>query len=504
MSQMMRHRAGRMGRESQALFQADEWVARRKTMVDKSCAGPPMRPTGRWAAALTIALLATTGAGADTPAGGAAVGQWRTWVLASAGEIQTPPPPAADSAQTAAELAELRELQSQRSPITETAIHYWNSGPATRRWTEITLALIQRDKVNPVRAARILGCVHTAVADSVVAVWQAKHAYNRPKPSLSLVAVSPPLPTSDEPCYPSEHAAVARAASAMLSSLFPNDAPSLAAMAQEAGQTRLLAGLNYRSDVAAGVALGQAVAQQAMTRAATDGASVAWTGTITAGAGLWFQAPGMPAPLEPLAGTWKTWILASGSQLRPGPPPAFGSAQFLAELAEVKRVSANPTPSQQAVALFWADGAGTVTPPGHWFQIASSLIGRDGLSTSVAARILGLLGATVSDAAIACWDTKYAYWSLRPNQADPTIVTLVPTPPFPSYTSGHSTFSGASSEVLAYFFPQDAARLRYLAEEAALSRLYAGIHYRSDNETGKQVGRSLGGLAVQRDQLNGG
>jgi membrane-associated phospholipid phosphatase len=315
--------------------------------------------------------------------------------------------------------------------------------------------------------------------------------------------VRPALSPSDEPSYPSEHAAVAGAAATMLTYLFPNDAPALAAMAQEAGQTRLLAGFNYRSDVAAGLALGQAVAQKAMTRAANDGASVAWAGTIPAGAGLWFQAPGTPAPLEPLAGTWKPWILASGSQLRPAPPPAFGSAQFLAELAEVKRISATPTSSQRAIALFWADGAGTVTPPGHLFQIASSLIDRDGLSTPRAARILGLLGATVADAAIACWDAKYAYWSLRPNQADPTIVTLVPTPPFPSYTSGHSTFSGASSEVLAYFFPQNAEQLRYLAEEAALSRLYAGIHYRSDNETGLQSGQQLGALAIRRDRLSG-
>jgi membrane-associated phospholipid phosphatase len=452
-------------------------------MLHKQCTWQPKRPAGRWAATLSAALLvaASTGAGASSPsAGGAAVGQWKTWVLASGSEIQPAPPPAVDSAQTAAERTELQEMQSQRSPVTDTAIQYWNSGPATQRWTEITLSLIQRDKVNPVRAARLLGCVHTAMADTVVATWQAKHNYKRQKPSLSLVEASPALPPSDEPCYPSEHAAVAGAAAAMLSYLFPNDALSLTAMAEEA------------------------VTQKAITRATIDGSSTQWTGTIPTGPGLWFQAPGTPAPLEPLASTWKTWILTSGSHLRPGPPPAFGSAEFLSELAEVKRVSANPTPSQRAIALFWADGAGTVTPPGHWFQIAGSLIARDDLSTPSAARILGLLGATVADAAISCWDAKYAYGFLRPNQADPTIVTLVPTPPFPSYPSGHSTFSGASSEVLAYFFPSDAARLRSMADEAALSRLYAGIHYRSDNEIGKQIGRQLGALALQRDQLNGG
>jgi membrane-associated phospholipid phosphatase len=476
-------------------------------MVHTLHAWQPQRPPRRWAATLSVALLAAAAAGvrASSPAAsGDAVGQWRTWVLTSGSQIQLPPPPAGGSARAAAELAELRDPQAERSPMTDTAIQYWNSGPATQRWTEITLSLIQRDKVNPVRAARILGCVHTAIADTVVATWQAKYIFQRAKPSPSLAEVSPPLPASAEPCYPSEHAAIAGVAAAVLASLFPDDALSLAAMAREAGQTRLLSGLNYRTDVEAGFALGQAVARKAIARAADDGSSAQWTGTLPTGPGLWFQAPGAAPPLEPLAGTWKPWILASGRQLRPGPPPLFGSAEFLDELAEVKRISANPTPSQRAIALFWADGAGSVTPPGHWFQIATSLIARNGLSTPSAARLLGLLGATVADAALSCWDTKYAYWCLRPNQADPTIVTIVPTPPFPSYTSGHSTFSGASSEVLAYFFPNDGARLRYMAEEAAQSRLYAGIHYRSDNETGKQVGRQLGALAIQRDQLNGG
>jgi membrane-associated phospholipid phosphatase len=131
-----------------------------------------------------------------------------------------------------------------------------------------------------------------------------------------------------------------------------------------------------------------------------------------------------------------------------------------------------------------------------------SLIARDRLSTPAAARIMALQGATVADAAISCWDAKYQYMLIRPVQADPTIKTIVPTPPFPSYTSGHSTFSGSSSELLAYFFPRDARALRAMAEEAAVSRLFGGIHYRFDNDAGLQVGKRLAGLAIQRDRLN--
>jgi membrane-associated phospholipid phosphatase len=384
------------------------------------------------------------------------VARWRTWVLSSGRELRPAAPPSDRSATTLAEIQELRQLQEQRNAVNLPVIQYWNTGPATARWTELALSLIKRDRVSPVRAARLLGCLHTAMHDAVVASWDAKYAYRRRAPAFLARGVRPALPIEITPSYPSEHAAVAGAASGMLANLFPNEAAMLAGLEKEACESRLLAGMNYRSDVEVGVNLGKAVALKAIARAEADGSSAKWTGTPPTGPGFWFQAPGTPAPLEPLAGTWKPWILTSGSQLRPGPPPAFGSAQFLAELEEVKQVCNNATPAQRAIAIFWADGAGTATPPGHWFEIAGSLIARDRLDTPNTARILALLGATVTDAAISCWDTKYHYWLIRPVQADPSIQTIVPTPPFPSYTSGHSTFSGASSTVLGYFFPREA------------------------------------------------
>jgi membrane-associated phospholipid phosphatase len=427
-------------------------------------------------------------AGGSTPAAGG-----KTWVLASSAEVRPPPPPADDSSQTQAELTELRQLQAQRSDVTDTAVRYWNDGPATLRWTELTLSLIQRDRLNPVRAARVLACVHTAMSDAVIAADDATSMYRRPSPEALAPDLRPALGPSPGYSYPSEHAAVAAAAAGMLAGLFPQDVAQLAGRAQDAGASRLLAGANYRSDVEAGLALGTAVAAKAVARAAADGSSASFTGALPTGPSLWSG----PNPLEPLAGTWKPWILAAGSQIRPGPPPAVDSAGFQAALAEVQGFVAHPTPSQVEIAQFWADGSGSVTPPGHWFRIAGELIARDGLDTQHAARLLGLLGATVMDAAIACWDAKYQYLLLRPNEADPMLVTLLPTPPFPSYTSGHATFSAAASEVLASFFPQDAARLRAMAEEAALSRVFAGIHYRFDSEAGLASGRLLAALALR-------
>jgi hypothetical protein len=175
-------------------------------------------------AALAITALlgsAALPAAADDAGGGDAVGGWQTWVLASGAEVRPPPPPADPSSQTQAELAELRELQARRSEVTDTAVQYWNRGPATLRWTELTLALIQRDRLNPVRAARVLAYVHTAMNDAVVAAYEAKSAFRRSPPEALAPDLRPALGGSLAFSYPSEHAAVAAAAAGVLASLFP-------------------------------------------------------------------------------------------------------------------------------------------------------------------------------------------------------------------------------------------------------------------------------------------
>ena len=125
-------------------------------------------------------------------------------------------------------------------------------------------------------------------------------------------------------------------------------------------------------------------------------------------------------------------------------------------------------------------------------RIAIQLSNRDGLSAAEAARVFAHLGMAQADAFIAAWDAKYTYWSGRPTGLIPGFASTIITPNFPAYISGHATLSGASSTVLAAFFPADAARLDAQAEEAALSRLYGGIHWRSDNEVGLGVGRQIG------------
>jgi PAP2 superfamily len=330
------------------------------------------------------------------------------------------------------------------------------------RWIELELGAIAADRVNPPRASRALAHLSSAMYAAALA-------------------------------GDSRDDAVAGAASTVVLYFHPDEAGRVNALAQDLGDTN-----------SAAFRVGSRIGHLLIARAENDGADTVWSGTAPTGSGFWVPTP--PAniypPLEPLAGTWRTWNLTSASEFRPGPPPAYGSPPFLAEMNEVYAISQSLTDEQRRIANYWADGAGTVTPPGHWNAIAVDLVRAAGLPTGRAARLFAALDTAQADAFIACWDAKYAYWSLRPVTAirrliDPNWLSYIVTPPFPSYVSGHSATSGAASTVLAAFFPRKAEQLRAMAEEAAISRLYGGIHYRSDNEAGLELGRRIGGVAVR-------
>ena len=450
---------------------------------------------------MTLALLGVMAppVSGDLASDGSKVGQWQTWVLASGTEIQVPAPPAETSDQTTAELAELRQLQKERSPITNTAIQYYNAVPATQRWHDLAFALARAEKQSLNRQAYLAAILHTALHDAVIVTWAAKYRFNRKPPSQLAPDVTPVVPITGEvpapePSYPSEHAAIAGTAVGILTAFFPKEEANLKATAAELGQTRLLMGANYRSDIEAGFALGQAVAQKALARAATDGSDTKWTGTVPTGPGLWVGKD----PLEPLMGTWKPWLMTRGDQFRPEPPPAVGSAAFQEELALLKRLSSSPTPSQRAIATNYA-----ARPLDFIWEPAYALVRRERLSVPREVRLLAPFAALYVDAFIAAHDAKYTFWRLRPSMADPTIVPFIPLPNHPAYVSNAAIIHSAVAELVGAMFPQEAAHWQYLSEEVGLSRLYGGIHYPSDERAGNQMGKRLGALAIQRDQLNG-
>ena len=450
---------------------------------------------------MALALLGATAlpTSGEVVSGGPKVGQWKTWVLTSSTEIQVPAPPAETSDQTTAELAELRQLQKERSPSANTAIQYYNAVPATQRWHDLAFALARAEKHSANSQARLAAILHTALHDAVIATWAAKYQFNRRPPSQ----VAPDVTTAvtitgevaaSEPSYPSEHVAIAGTAVGVLTAFFPKEEPNLKAMAAEVGQTRLLMGANYRSDTDAGFALGQTVAQKALARAVIDGSAVKWTGTIPTGPGVWVGKD----PLEPLAGTYKPWLMTRGDQFRPEPPPAFGSPEFQEELALLKRINSSPTPSQRAIAINTAANFFD-----HVWGPSYALVRRERLSVPREVRLLAPSAALQFDAYIAAHDAKYTYWRLRPNMADTTIVPLISVPNHPAYVSNAAIIFGAVAELVGSMFPEEKAHWRYLGEEAGLSRIYAGIHYPSDERVGNQMGKSIAALAIQRDQRNG-
>jgi membrane-associated phospholipid phosphatase len=438
-----------------------------------------------------------------------AAGTWKPWVLSSSDQIKVPAPPKSGSDAAKAELAELKDLAGKRTPQVEADAHHWSDYPALEPWIKENMQLVSEQSKNPPLASRGYGLVSVAMYDAVVSTYHWKYVYKRDAPQ----GTNPVVPAGADPSYPDDHAAIAGAASRVLAYLFPErSAAQYDAEAEAAADSRVAAGVNYRSDVDAGLALGRSVADAVIARAKADGSSVHFEGVIPTGTGFWAAPPTAAAdkrqPVEPLAGTWKTWV-TDVKAVRPGPPPAYGSPQFLAEAKEVVDLKNNLTPEQKKIADYWAGGAGTPLPPGIWNQILLDTVRTERLSTPRIARDFALLNMAQSDAGEAAWDAKYQYWSPRPINAirdlglDPNFTSYLPTPVFPSYISGHSTYSGAAAEVLAYLFPAKADDFRAKAQEAGISRLYGGIHYKSDNEVGLKVGATVGQTVVARARQDG-
>ena len=179
---------------------------------------------------------------------------------------------------------------------------------------------------------------------------------------------------------------------------------------------------------------------------------------------------------------FKPLVMKAGNQFRPPAPPDF--EKEMTELKEFKR--SFPT---DECAMRW----NALTGMDYWTDMASKKMFEYHLdnNTPECARIYTLLHVAMHDAAIAIMDAKYAYWGIRPFQYDTTFVPLLETPPFPGYPSGHATASSTAANVLAYFFPGDAEFFKSKAKECADSRFYGGIHFKSDNETGLEMGERL-------------
>jgi membrane-associated phospholipid phosphatase len=325
---------------------------------------------------------------------------------------------------------------------------------------------------------------------------QAQAATSRMLTYLSLAqyrAVLAAEAGKDRSMHPSVPTAVATASAAVLSDFFPLAAPALEAqLDDDLGAPGWPGAQN--EDPAAGAAIGRAVAAQVLAQKATDNYYVELPGVLPVGAGYWIPAP-PPAPIVRSLFGARPFFLTSADELRPPPPPTFGSPEFLAALAEIRAISDTRTPEQVAIAQTYATATAPFTAGTENLE-ADRLIVEHHRTEREAARILAYANAAAFDAQIACWDAKFFYYFIRPTQADPAITVAVPLPNHPSYPSGHACITGAIMSVLMDAFPSERDRLEEIIEIAGLSRMYGGIHYRFDIDAGGAIGRQAAALAL--------
>jgi hypothetical protein len=367
-------------------------------------------------------------------------------------------------------------------------------------WNNAALDAIRAGSTAPPVASRSLAILHVSIYDAVNGIARTHEPY---------------LVQSEVPASASRRAAASAAAHEALVNLFPAAAASFNAL-----HAAILATIPDGPQKAAGIVWGEFVAGQILAARANDGSDAIVLPPGGSGPGVWIPTPPAFRPyLLPQWGFVTPFAMNSSSQFRPPGPPPLDSQQYADDYDEVKSLGAavgsTRTVEQTEIALFWADGVGTETPPGHWNSIAQIIADERGNTLEQDARLFALLNIAMADAAICAWDAKYQFHFWRPVTAiafvEPELnwMSFIVTPPFPDYVSGHSTFSGAAATVLPLFYGTEDLPFTTgsdslpgvfrsfstcldAAEEAADSRLYGGIHFRSANEDGLQAGISVG------------
>ena len=409
-----------------------------------------------------------------------AAGNWKTWFIPSGKTYRLPPP-----ASYKEEISQVLSQQKNLDAAGQQQILYWNAGAPGYRWQELISKVWMTDSsYNGVLVNMLLG---VATYDATIAAWDTKYAYDRPRPFVADSRIKTFMPKPESPSYPCEHSVAAGVAVTLISHFYPSLADSVHRMAKRLMASRIVAGAAFPSDTRAGFELGKQIAEKEIeyTRnfvpKKTD-----WDGKMPQQPRLWKGKPS-----SPLAGQSKTVALDSSSQFRPGPPPDF--TKDMAELKNFKQ-----TFRSQANAFYYASQSfGDELLHKKIFEYNLHL------NPPQAARLYAITAVGMYDGFVACWDAKYAYWGTRPDQYDSTYRPLLPTPPFPGYPSGHAMLGSVIAELYAYFFPADRAYFQKKAKDGAESRFQGGIHFRTDNEVGLEMGKKVAAIIIQKVKNDG-
>jgi hypothetical protein len=469
-------------------------------------------------------------------------GKWKPVLLSRPDSFAVATPPLTNSGVYLADLNEIKGYQQNLSADDISKIRYWGAG-GVLRWNETIRELVAKHNLppyqnedgtypapnslnpfnypqfpfsNPPFAARAYAYLSAAQYDALVACWYYKKLYNQPAPYTVDSLVNAMNGKTDLPSYPSEAGVLAGVTSEIMKMMFPTEVAAIQQKLDEQELATIQSGAATRTDIKAGEALGRQIAALFTARAKADHAGTAggntdeWnalaTNTIARGEEPWhsLELPLRP-PMLPLYGNVLPFLFDSLTviKIRPGSPFSTKSNEFGQQNADAYNQIKNPTRDQNRIVQYWADGVGTYTPTGHWNAIAAEDFIKQNYSEVRWARNMALLNMGQMDAAIVCWNTKYYYFNPRPSQMMPDIKTLTGVPNFPSYISGHSTFSEAASTILGHIIPANASKYEAMSAEAAQSRFIAGIHTKMDCDSGMVAGKSVGNYAVLRAQKDG-
>ncbi|PRX54889.1 vanadium-dependent haloperoxidase [Flagellimonas meridianipacifica] len=359
-------------------------------------------------------------------------------------------------------------------------IRYWNGSYPAYRWHQL-LMQVSRNHKGHKNGGRV-AIMHLAIYDAMVEVWKHKKAHSQKAPYQYDSKIKKLGKEQDFSAFICEWSAAAGAAHRVIGHYFPEQKELLDSSLTAFKSARLATGIQFLSDIEKGLEIGRKIAKQYIEYAKSDGTNRRWEGSVPKADSLW---SGNPGPWDPMKRQWKPLTLVQPNQFRPSPPPTDWSS----DMEELRRFNAENQTSE--IAWKWKSEP-------IWDRLIERKILEFGLDPLEAAFANAVFHTARFDGIIAAWDGKYHYWGIRPFQYDISFKPiLVDTPNFPGYPAGHTTVAGSISKVLSFLFPQDESLFYELAKECSESRFEGGVHFRTDNEVGLQVGYQVGQQVIK-------